>query len=88
MQMSLKGMLIWAFIKQTALPDFPRVCLVHLSSAGHLQVGARYGGPSYVTSKLKDCRRMSRHCLLLVEYLLMVDLTVIVALQKKYKTKK
>lgn len=60
MQRSLKGMLIWAFINWTALPEFPRVCWVHPSSAGHPQVGARYGITSYPTSKLTDCCSMSR----------------------------
>lgn len=61
MQRSLKGMLFRAFIKGTALPDFPCVCLVRPSSAGHLQVGTRCGRPSIVTFKLTDCRRTSRH---------------------------
>lgn len=59
MQRCRKGMLILAFITRTALPDC--VCLVRHSSAGRVQVGARYGRQSYATSKLKDCRRTSRH---------------------------
>lgn len=62
-------MLILAFITRTALPDC--VCLVRHSSAGRVQVGARYGRQSYATSKLKDCRRTSRHsayCWLIIYY--------------------
>lgn len=45
MQRTLKGMLIWAFIKMNSHPwlFLVRVCQVHPSSAGQLQVGARYG---------------------------------------------
>lgn len=61
MQRSLKGMLYGAFVKWMALLEFSScVSWVHPGSTGHLQVGARYERPSYPTSKLTGCCRISR----------------------------